>query len=150
MPAVTSLSRTEFTPPHSGRQTHPQLRAIWDEFATAQERLHALAESVPEEWWAVRHDPARWSVGECVAHLNLTAEAYLPLVRRGIEEGRALEIPAPSRHRRDPLGWLLWRTGGRRCVIESEPPRRSCHRAWSRGPTRSSGSTAFRRSRPAV
>jgi hypothetical protein len=112
MHVVTSLSTTEFKPPRSDPPTHPQLRAIWDEFAAAQQRLHALAESLPEEWWAVRPDPARWSVGECVAHLNLTAEAYLPLVRRGIEEGRALQAAAPGRHRRDPLGWLLWRMGG--------------------------------------
>jgi hypothetical protein len=58
---------------------HPQLQLVADEFAAAQERLHTLAVSMPEEWWAKRADPARWSVGECVAHLNLTAEAYLSL-----------------------------------------------------------------------
>jgi DinB superfamily len=91
---------------------HPQLQSVTDEFAAAQERLHALSVSLPEEWWAKRADPARWSVGECVAHLNLTAEAYLPLVRRGIEEGARLGGEVPARFRRDPTGWLLWRLAG--------------------------------------
>ena len=69
---------------------HPQLQLVVAEFAAAQERLHRLAAAVPDEWWAVRPAPARWSIGECVAHLDLTAEAYLPLIRRGIAEGRAL------------------------------------------------------------
>jgi hypothetical protein len=91
---------------------HPQLQLVVAEFAAAQERLHRLAAAVPEELWAVRADPARWSVGECVAHLDLTAEAYLPLIRRGIAEGKALGGAPAARFRRDPVGWLLWRTAG--------------------------------------
>jgi hypothetical protein len=91
---------------------HPQLQLVVAEFAAAQERLHRLAAAVPDEWWAVRPDPARWSIGECVAHLNLAAEAYLPLIRRGIAEGRAFGRAPAARFRRDPIGWLLWRTMG--------------------------------------
>ena len=91
---------------------HPQLQAVLDEFAAAQARLHALAEATPDDWWPVRADPARWSIGECVAHLNLTADAYLPLIRRGLENGRRLGASAPARFHRDPIGWFLWRTGG--------------------------------------
>jgi hypothetical protein len=88
------------------------LQVVVDEFDAAQERLHRLAAQVPESLWAERHDPARWSVGECVAHLNLTAERFLPLIRQGIAEGRALGGTTAVRLRRDPVGWLLWRTGG--------------------------------------
>lgn len=91
---------------------HPQLQSVTDEFAAAQKRLHVLAASIPEEWWTRRADPARWSMGECVAHLNLTAEAYLPLVSRGIEQAARLVGEAPARFRRDPTGWLLWRMAG--------------------------------------
>jgi hypothetical protein len=91
---------------------HPQLQLVVDDFTAAQERLRRLAAAVPESLWAMRHDPARWSVGECVAHLNLTAEAYLPLIRRGIAEGRAFGHPTTARFRRDFVGWLLWRAAG--------------------------------------
>ena len=58
---------------------HPQLDLVADEYRSAQARLHELVRAVPEERWGRRADPARWSVAECVAHLNLTSMAYLPL-----------------------------------------------------------------------
>jgi DinB superfamily len=91
---------------------HWQLQAVADEFTAAQRRLHALAASVPDEWWTTRDAPDRWSIGECVAHLNLTAEAFLPLLRDGIAKARGLGRGAPARYRRDPVGWILWRTAG--------------------------------------
>jgi hypothetical protein len=91
---------------------HPQLQAVADEFVTAQARLHRLAATTPEESWSARPDPARWSAGECVDHLNLTSGAFLPLLRGGLEQATALGAAAPARYRRDPIGWLLWRTAG--------------------------------------
>lgn len=88
---------------------HPQLQEIADDFRAAQARLHRLAETFPAELWPVRPEPGRWSVSDCVEHLNRTAEAFLPPVRAAIERGRALSHPAPARYRRDPLGWFLWR-----------------------------------------
>ena len=84
-----------------------QLAAILDQFNAAQAGVHDLAESLTEAQWGERTDPARWSVAECVAHLNRTAEAYLPLIEPGLEEARGLGKPARTRYRRDPLGWVL-------------------------------------------
>ena len=67
---------------------HPQLREVADEFAAAQARLHRLADSLPEDWWPKRPDPTRWSVAQCVAHVNLASRAYLPLLHRGLEDHR--------------------------------------------------------------
>lgn len=86
---------------------HPQLQAVVDAFDAAQGRLHRLADALPEERWSARPDPRRWSVAECVAHLNLTSRAYLPLLRDAIERARALGVPAPRRYRRDLAGWVL-------------------------------------------
>lgn len=91
---------------------HPELELIATEFLETLDRLHRLRESVPEEAWSRRLAPERWSVAECVAHLNLTSAAYLPLLTRAIEEARALRLPAPVRYRRDLAGWLLWKTMG--------------------------------------
>jgi hypothetical protein len=89
---------------------HPQLQAVIDDLDTAQARLHALAAATPGTAWSRRADPARWSIAECVAHLNLTSSAFVPLL------GQALAGPAEStvarRYRRDPMGWLLSRTLG--------------------------------------
>lgn len=100
---------------------HPQLADVAAGLERARDRLHALTDALPPERWARRADPARWSVAECVAHLNLTSRAFLPLIRAALAEARALGGPAPARHRRDPVGWMLAhlvgplpRLGGRR------------------------------------
>jgi hypothetical protein len=49
-------------------------------------------------------------VAECVAHLNLTSHAFLPLLEEGLAKARRLGGPPPRRYRRDLAGWLLWRT----------------------------------------
>jgi hypothetical protein len=95
-----------------GDEVHAQLQAIINEFGTAQERLDQLAATVPVQLLARRAIPASWSIGECIEHLNLTSEAFLPLVREAIERGRAFDKRAPKRYRRDFVGWLLWRTSG--------------------------------------
>jgi hypothetical protein len=89
---------------------HPQLQAVIDELGTAQARLHALAAATPPAAWSRRSDPARWSIAECVAHLNLTSAAFVPLLRQALA-GPA-EAIVTKRYRRDPMGWLLWWTMG--------------------------------------
>ncbi|MHB1298728.1 MAG: VOC family protein [Gemmatimonadaceae bacterium] len=91
---------------------HPQLVSLTSEFQQAQERLDRLAVRLPHEQWSRRPAPERWSVGECVAHLNLTARAFLPLLDVALEQARALGGAAPRRYRHDPLGWLLWLSSG--------------------------------------
>ena len=91
---------------------HPQLQTLAEEFQSATARLHALAETVPATEWPHRPAPGRWSVGECVAHLNLASNAYIPLLRDGIARARALNAGAPRRYRRGFIGWLLWKGMG--------------------------------------
>src|SRR5438034_3540167 len=91
---------------------HAQLDLVADEYRSAQARLHELVRAVPEERWGRRADPARWSVAECVAHLNLTSLAYVPLLHDGVARARMLEPRPPGRYRRDLVGWLLWKTMG--------------------------------------
>jgi hypothetical protein len=91
---------------------HPQLQVVADELAGAQARLHRLADSTSAEHWSSRADPDRWSAGECVAHLNLTALAFLPLIRRALEQAAAIGGGAPARYHRNLTGWMLWRSAG--------------------------------------
>jgi hypothetical protein len=91
---------------------HPQLNALIHEFNTASERLQQLVEAVSAELWPHRPRADRWSVGECVAHLNLTGAAYILVLRQALAEHHDQKGSAPARYRRDPIGWLLWRTMG--------------------------------------
>lgn len=86
---------------------HVQLTRIIASFVDAQARLHRVATQLPEEKWAVRADSQRWSVAECVAHLNLTSRAYHDRLRAALAEARALGQPAPRKYQQDFAGWLL-------------------------------------------
>jgi hypothetical protein len=89
-----------------------QLQAVVDEFASALARVHELAHAVPDRAWRQRPAEGRWSAGECVAHLNLTSRAFIPIVRDAIVAARRIPGPPPPRYRRDFFGWLLWKTSG--------------------------------------
>lgn len=103
---------------------HPDLQRIADELVEAQRRLHRLADACGDELWGRRPAPGRWSAAECVAHLQLTAEAFLPPIRRALHEGRRTGGKPPRRYRRDPLGWLLWRMIGPPARVRVRTPAR--------------------------
>ena len=85
---------------------HPQLAAIARELAEATERAKALVHAVQDGAFQARPDPGRWSVGECLVHLNLTTTAYLPLLDTALAQGGGGSDPT-RRYRRDFAGWLL-------------------------------------------
>lgn len=87
---------------------NPRLQAVVAELAAARSRLDRLVGEASGEWWGRRPDPDRWSTAECVAHLNLTSRAYLPLIRSALTQGAKLGRDPSARYRRDPVGWLLW------------------------------------------
>lgn len=113
-PARHRLNRTYVNDPRStdGDVVSPQLRELLDELLRASLGFAALATAAPEDDWHRRPAEGSWSAAECVAHLNLTSDGYLPVLRLAIDEARALDVPAPRRYRRDPMGWLLWRMIG--------------------------------------
>lgn len=86
---------------------HPQLAAVADEFAAATARATTLVETLDERQFQQRPGPARWSVAECLQHLNLTSVAYLPLLDAVFPGGRSAARDDSRRYRRDLTGWLL-------------------------------------------
>lgn len=87
---------------------HPQLQALLNDFGAARERLHRLRDTVPAERWNQRPAEGSWSVAECVAHLNLTSQAYVGPLREALARGRGSGAP-PASYRRDFFGWMVWR-----------------------------------------
>ncbi|MEO5580501.1 MAG: DinB family protein [Gemmatimonadaceae bacterium] len=84
-----------------------QLSEIVKQFEHAQVRVDRLTDAVPDNRWPVRGDPDRWSVAECIAHLNLTSAAYIPRLRQAIVDARRM-APVKSHHyRRDPAGFFF-------------------------------------------
>lgn len=91
---------------------HVQLADISSSLETALERLRRLAGATPEQEWGKRPDPMAWSVAECIAHLNLTSRAYVPLLLKALDEARALGGVAPSHYRRSLFGFVISATTG--------------------------------------
>jgi hypothetical protein len=85
---------------------HPQLALLVTELEAAAERVRQLVDCLPAHAWHAQPAPGRWSAAECVAHLNLTSEALLPLVRSALRDARERQEPTPPRYRRNVLGWL--------------------------------------------
>jgi hypothetical protein len=93
------------------------LREIEEFRRTAREQLGALR---PEQWgW--RPAKERWSVGECVAHVNQTNRVYIPAIEASIGKGRAKGMTSPGPYRHGFLGEIM--------IREIEPPARRRFRA---------------------
>ncbi len=89
---------------------HPDLLAIAHALDAASARLATLAARLDAAAWSARRDPQAWSAAECVAHLVLTTDVYLPLMRGALHD--APPAAPPARYRCDPVGWLVARAAG--------------------------------------
>ena len=82
-----------------------ELISEYEELITAAERLVAQASDAS----FVRPPEAhRWSPAECIAHLTITNEAYLPSIRKAVAAGQRLP-KTRGKYRRDLAGFLLSR-----------------------------------------
>ena len=94
---------------------HADLERISAELTEAQARMHRLAESVDDVTWTSPPPRGGWSMDECVAHLTLTNQRYLPVFDAAIDQAPAFNDDAdgkpdvPERFRRDLAGWFLTR-----------------------------------------
>ena len=94
--------------PATLRPVNAQLQAVVDDLASTRRQLRALYQALPTAAWEDQPAPGRWSAAECIAHLNLTSEALLPLFRAGLCEARVRGGRAASRYHRGLVGWLVW------------------------------------------
>lgn len=96
------------------------LAAELQEYALQFEALKAecseLTSSLTDTQFAWKPEPTRWSIGECITHLSLTGELYLPPLDEAMAQARARGrfSQEPFRH-----GWI-----GRFIVHSMEPPPR--------------------------
>ena len=89
--------------------TSRELGRIKQELLDARERARRLCEGISAERWSMAPPAGGWSIGECLMHLNITSERYIPIVDEAIRDGRARGLVATGPPRRDFLGWLLGR-----------------------------------------
>lgn len=85
-----------------------ELWFIRHELRGTLERVLDLAEFVAPDIWVKRPEEGRWSVGECIVHLNLTSQAYLPIIRDAIKDARERGLRGRSVYRFDLAGWFFY------------------------------------------
>ena len=84
-----------------------QLAEIDAQFRANQERARAVASRLGEARLTVRPGRNKWSVAECLAHLNLSSEPYFPLWRDALAGARSRQLFAERPFKLDVWGWAL-------------------------------------------
>lgn len=67
-------------------------------YEEARTRLLALAGPLSEDAFNLKPAPGKWSVAECIAHLNIMAEGYLPALERAVRNPDAPRAQGPFRY----------------------------------------------------
>jgi hypothetical protein len=98
----------------SGREPE-NLSAVAAEFRGVAERFSNVVSRVGVMHVADRPSPARWSIAECLVHLTLVSEAYLPVWQKACNRARAEGLAGHERFKLVPVAARLKR-GGRRSV----------------------------------
>ncbi|HVR38307.1 MAG TPA: DinB family protein [Thermoanaerobaculia bacterium] len=83
------------------------LAAIETELNEAVAQARQLVETTEGRLFTVRPDPMSWSAAECIAHLSLSTESFLPIVDKAIEDGRKRRLESTKQPKLDMLGRLL-------------------------------------------
>jgi DinB superfamily len=98
----------------------PELTDLRSQFAAAKEDAGQLVDGLRESQFNWRPDAQGWSMAECLQHLNMVGDQYLPVLEKAIEEARARGRLGHGPFRVGPLSrWILGNT--------EPPPRRTFH-----------------------
>ncbi len=84
-------------------------------------RAQQLVSGLTTDQFTRRPKPSKWSIAECLAHLNLTAAAVQPKIAAAIEKGKKEKLTGTGPFSPGPMGKLL--------IWMAEPPPRFRMRA---------------------
>ena len=91
-----------------------ELEDYRSQFEQIKTRCNTLVAGLTNEAFNWRPEQGRWSISECLDHLNVTAELYLPVIDRAIAKSRSQGLLGDVPARRGVIGgWI---------VRFSEPP----------------------------
>lgn len=79
-----------------------------------RQRTSNLVAGLTSDQLTRRPDPTRWSIAECLAHLNVAGDVYAPLIEEAIGKGRDGKVFGKGPFNPGVLGRLL--------IWNAEPP----------------------------
>ena len=77
------------------------------EIAAATDRARTLVDNTPGRLFTVRPTLTQWSAAECIAHLSVSSEMFLPILRRSLDEARNRHLTAAGNPQMDVIGRIL-------------------------------------------
>ncbi|HYO75525.1 MAG TPA: DinB family protein [Thermoanaerobaculia bacterium] len=85
------------------------LEDVEKELDEATRRAWTLVQSTDARLFTVRPNPASWSAAECISHLSISTEMFLPVLRGAIDDARKRGlVQKPKREpKMDLLGRVL-------------------------------------------
>jgi hypothetical protein len=87
-----------------------EMTSLTAELVDIRCRAEALVSGVDAGQLTQRPDPAKWSIAECLAHLNVSANVVQPLIAKAIERGKKDKVlgtgPFPLGFRGRLLIWI--------------------------------------------
>lgn len=66
-----------------------QIEGLLHQLQTASQEVPGLTRGLTSEQFNWAPGPGRWSIGQCLEHLNITSERYIPVFKKAMEDGRA-------------------------------------------------------------
>ena len=83
------------------------LQDVEKELNEATRRAWTLVQSTDGRLFTVRPKALSWSAAECLAHLSISTEMFLPVMRKAVEEGRKKKSSKNGPPKMDVLGRVL-------------------------------------------
>lgn len=88
----------------------PALADFVRQFEDIKEDARSLVTDLDDAQLTWRLGPERWSIGECLSHLNVTVDLYLPVIEKAIDYATSHGIVPKGPFRLGLVwGWLLRR-----------------------------------------
>ncbi len=98
----------------AARSLHSEIAVYYRQFEELKQDAARLTDGLSDEQFNW-HRPKKWSIAECIGHLNLTAEEFLVSIDNGIQRGWSDGIRSKGPFAPGPAltGWF---------IKKSEPP----------------------------
>jgi hypothetical protein len=77
------------------------------ELNEATERARRLVSSTEPRLFTVRPHLSDWSASECIAHLSISTEEFLPVLREAVQRARESKLKGESKPSMDLFGRLM-------------------------------------------
>jgi hypothetical protein len=83
------------------------IEILESELNAATDRARALVDNTPARLFTVRPSLTQWSAAECLSHLSISTEMFLPVLRKAADDARSRGLTGNGAPTMDLLGRIL-------------------------------------------